>query len=132
MSLPLNSGNRRDQPAGATFLTDMNRNGLYQSLLASLRYGGKPRTKLYAATSGMYARPNVDAALEKLRGAGLVSFKWNLFSLTKKDRNALPSVTTAISEMGHWKPPQVVRRAGSCTKHIASRYGDALVYGGRI
>lgn len=110
----------------------MTRNGLNETLLQSLRYGAKPRRKLHDATSGKWARPNVDAALEKLKADGMIAHKWNVFSLTKKGRNALPSVTTAISEMGHWKPEPVVRRQGSCVKHIASRYGDALVYGGRI
>ena len=107
----------------------MTRNGLNETLLLSLRYGAKPRRKLHDATSGKWARPNVDAALEKLRGAGLVSFKWNLFSLTKKGRNALPSVTTAIAEQGQWKPESVVRRPGSeIHRSLPSMRGGRLHY----
>ena len=107
----------------------MTRNGLNETLLQSLRYGAKPRRKLHDATSGKWARPNVDAALDKLRAAGLVSFKWNLYSLTKAGRDALPSVTTAISEMGQWKPEPVVRRQGTeIHRSLPSMRGGRLHY----
>lgn len=90
----------------------MSLSGLDETILGSLRYASKPRRKLYAATNS-YARPNVDAALDKLRAAGMVTYKWNLYSLTKAGRNALPSVTTAIAQQGQWKPEPVVRRQGT-------------------
>ena len=106
----------------------MSLSGLDETILGSLRYASKPRRKLYAATN-TYARPNVDAALDKLREAGLLSFKWNLYSLTKAGRNALPSVTTAISEMGHWKPEPVVRRQGTeIHRSLPSMRGGRLHY----
>jgi hypothetical protein len=43
-----------------------------------------------------------------------------------------PSTAPMLSLQGRYVPPRVVRREGSCTKHLPSRYGDRLAWGGRI
>jgi len=101
------------------------------SILRLLTLGPRSLADVQAALS-MHATPRVAEAAERLKADGLVQTKWKRLELTPAGRKAAPSPTHHLASHGRWLPPKVVLRAGSCTKHIPSRYGDALVYGGRI
>ncbi|GIK83054.1 MAG: hypothetical protein BroJett024_41590 [Alphaproteobacteria bacterium] len=69
---------------------------------------------------------NIGFAVEALAAEGLIALKWSRWRLTRRGREALPSLS-ALPPMQPYVPPMVVRRPGSDHSHIPSLAGGRLI-----
>jgi hypothetical protein len=69
---------------------------------------------------------NIAFAVEALAAEGLIALKWSRWRLTRRGREALPSISS-LPPMRPYVPPMVVRRPGSDHSHIPSLAGGKLI-----
>lgn len=100
------------------------------AVMRILAHGARSAADVQAALS-QYPTPRVAEAVERLQRDGLVQTHWKRLELTREGRLAAPSTAPMLASQGRYVPPRVVRRAGSCVKHIKSRVGDTFISGER-
>jgi len=87
--------------------------------------GGKDSTACAILALEQYPR-NIGFAVEALAAEGLIALKWSRWRLTRRGREAMPTISS-LPPMVPYVPPAVVRRPGSDHSHIPSLAGGQLI-----
>lgn len=95
------------------------------TVLRALQVAPRNSAELARALS-QHSPRNIGHAVEALAAEGLIALKWSRWRLTRRGREALPSISS-LPPMRQYVPPMVVRRPGS---EIASRLPSLA--GGRL
>lgn len=98
---------------------------LRAGILRALQVAPRNGSELTRALS-QHSPRNLACAVDALVADGLIALKWGRYRLTKRGRQSLPGMST-LPPMALYKPPTVVRRAGS---EVASRLPSLA--GGRL
>ena len=99
---------------------------LRATVLRALQIAPRNSAELARALA-QHSPRNIGFAVEALAAEGLIALKWSRWRLTRRGREALPSISS-LPPMVPYVPPAVVRRPGSETAlSLPSMAGGRLI-----